>query len=337
MAGGTAFLRSMARFVPQGAARVFGRPVAFFFHGVERRIEDPDIQRNQHSVDVFYRLMQAMRADFNVLPLSALPDVLRAPARHKRAAFLMSDDGYRNTLTVAADVLDSLGLPWSLFVSTHHIDTGELNPFTAARLFYRFAPSGKHLIPHLGTVTLARDDMRARQAHRGLKALQRLDPDAGFQAVEAMLAAIPESEHSVLEERFASERFLNWSEVAALHRRGVEIGAHAHRHWPMHKQNPAAQEALTAKRHIEHQIAPCHFFAYPFGQPKDIAPAAWQAVRDAGYTHGFATLGGSLDGGRNRYLLPRLALPGKPGPLGSFAPLTRMGNPRLARWQKRMS
>ena len=47
----------------------------------------------------------------------------------------MSDDGYANALTVAADILEDLRLPWTLFVSTHHIDTGERNPIFLIRLF----------------------------------------------------------------------------------------------------------------------------------------------------------------------------------------------------------
>lgn len=339
MAAGIGLLRGLARILPGGALRAFGRPVALHFHGVARQIDDPRIQINQHARDDFYGIAKALKADFQVLPLAAIGDVLKAPERHARSVFLMSDDGYRNTLTDAADVLDGLGLPWTLFVSTHHIDTGEFNPFVAARLFFFFAPAGRYALPHWGKdIELKEHDTRPRAAAAGLRRLRLLDPIAGAHAVDAMLAALPPPLLARLKERFASERFLNWAEVSTLAGRGVEIGSHGHHHWPMHRGREAGDllaEARISRARIEHQIGPCRFFAYPFGHTADVSREAWMAVRDAGYSHAFTTLSGSLDGGANPWLLPRYAL--RPGDrdLATLAPLLRAGNRRLAHWQKR--
>jgi peptidoglycan/xylan/chitin deacetylase (PgdA/CDA1 family) len=340
MAGGTAVLREMARWIPSVALRPFGRPTALYFHGVERRIDDPRIQLNHHTLDAFYAIAQALKRDFQVLPLTALSDAIKNPERHARSVFLMSDDGYRNTLTIAADVLDGLGLPWTLFVSTHHIDTGEFNPFTAARLFFAFAPEGRHHIPHLGAIVLGGDDARARATVRGLKALRALDAARAHQALDAMRAAMPPALFASLAERFASERFLNWPQVAELARRGVEIGAHAHWHWPMHKRRPAteiAEDARISRQRIEQQIGPCRYFAYPFGNVGDVSRDAWHAVRDAGYENAFTTLAGSLDAGANRWLLPRYGLQPEESHLSALAPMLRAGNMRVARWQRRIA
>jgi len=340
MAGGTAMLRGLARVVPARALRGFGRPVAFHFHGVEDRIDDPGIQFNHHARDDFVRIAKSLRSDFQILPLSALGDVLAHPSRHTRTAFLMADDGYRNNLSHVADILGTLGLPWSLFVSTHHIDTGELSPFTAARLFFRFAPNGRHALPHLPPVVLGDAQARARAAASGLKRLRRLDVRRGRETVEAMLAAIPADRLARLKERFASERFLNWPQVAELAKRGVEIGAHAHHHWPMHREcspDDLAHEARTSRERIENQIGPCRYFAYPFGNTADVSRDAWRAVRDAGFAHAFTTMAGSLDGGANPWLLPRYGLQDGERRLAAFAPMLRAANPRLAFWQRRLA
>lgn len=341
MTGGTAVLRSVARWLPARSLRAFGRPVALHFHGVERRLEDARIQGNHHTLDAFYAIAKSLRQNFQVLPLSALPDAIKNPQRHARSVFLMSDDGYRNTLTVAADVLDGLGLPWSLFVSTHHIDTGELNPITAARLFFCFAPEGRYVIPHLGgMVALGDAKSRARATARGLKTLRALDALRARQALDAMRAAMPPALSASLLERFASEQFLSWPQVAELARRGVEIGAHAHWHFPMHKGRPAAEiadEARIPRRRIEHQIGQCRYFAYPFGNVVDVSRDAWHAVRDAGYDNAFSTLAGTLDAGGNPWLLPRYALqPNEPN-LSTLAPMLRSANMRLAHWQSRLA
>lgn len=341
MAGGTALLQGLARVLPPRALRSFGRPAALFFHGVEPRIEDPRIQGDHHTLDAFYAIAKTLKSDFRVLPLSALDDAIKQPERHARSVFLMADDGYRNVLTQAADVLDGLGLPWSLFVSTHHVDTGALSPFTTARLFFYYAPEGHHEIPYLGApVVLEGNDARARAAARGLKRLRRLDQERARSALAAMRAAFPPAFYSSLTERFASEQFLNWPEVAALAKRGVAIGAHAHWHWPMDKRRAAAdllEEARVSRRRIEHQIGPCRVFAYPFGNVGDVSRDAWHAVRDAGYDHAFTTLAGSLDGGANPWLLPRYGLRPHEPHLGGFVPMLRAGNARLAYWQRRLA
>lgn len=339
MAGGTAVLRQLVRFVPEGVLRPFGRPVAVLFHGVARMIDDPRIQLNHHARDDFYRIAKALKAGFQVLPLSALEDARKNPERHARSVFLTSDDGYRNTLTDAADILDGLGLPWTLFVSTHHIDTGELNPLTAARLFFFYAPAGRHAIPHLGAPVVL-DSHRDAAAARGLKRLYALDGARGAEAVAAMMAAIPTAERQALLERFSSERFLNWPQVAQLAARGVEIGAHAHWHWPMIRAGSPSdvrREAGLAKARIEAQIGACRAFAYPFGNTRDVSREAWQAVRDAGYAYGFTTLAGTLDAGSNPWLLPRYGLRPQEPQLQRLVPTLRAGNSRLTGWQKTLA
>lgn len=341
MAGGTAILRRVARVLPPRALKAFGRPVAIHFHGIVTEIDDPEIQSNQLTRDDFYRIAKTLKSEFDVLPIAALDDVLKNPGRNRRAVFLMSDDGYRNSLGEAGDILDALGLPWTLFVSTHHIDTGDWNPYTVARLFYRFAPEARHALPHLGDgVMLADARWRAKALTQALRRMRSLEASQVREIVDAMQTTLPAELLARLKARFASESFLNWPQVAELSRRGVAIGAHAHYHWPMHRScSPAAlaREARTSKARIEHQIGPCRHFAYPVGNVADVSREAWQAVRDAGFAYAFTTLAGSLDGGTNPWLLPRYALQPHDAGLGALAPMLRIANPRLARWQKRLA
>ena len=64
--------------------------------------------RLDHETDAFAQIAQDLKTNFDVLPLDAVDDVLKAPDRYPRAVFLMSDDGYANTLTVAADMLEDI-------------------------------------------------------------------------------------------------------------------------------------------------------------------------------------------------------------------------------------
>lgn len=337
-AGG--ILRDLAGFVPPGLARAFGRPAALFFHGVEPVIVDPRIQRNHHEASAFRAIAQTLKANFDVLPLAALGDVLKAPERHARALFLMSDDGYANTLGVAADILEEHRLPWSLFASTHHIDTGEWNPMTLARLFVFHAPEGLYSLPYIDSVELAGEAQRAAVATAVLHRFKALTAEHARAALDAMLAALGPARLFELTERFSSERFLNWAELRTLHGRGVEIGAHADWHWPMNAaQSPdwLRQQAREPRLRIAEEVGQCRAFAYPFGNVGDVSSDAWQAVRDAGYDYAFSTLSGSLGGGANPWLLPRYGLAPSEPKLPAVVPLLRAGNGRLARWQSRLA
>ena len=328
-----------ARALPPALARPFGRPAALFFHGVERETADPRVQVNHMSLDAFRRLAAALKRDFDVLPYAAMDEVLKKPEKHARAVFLMSDDGYANLFGIAAPVLAALGLPWTLFVSTHHIDTGEANPFFVARLFFHFAPAGSYRIPHLPEAAVLNGGNREIAARRGIAWLRRNEAERAREAVQAMAAALPNRD--ALLARYPSERFLTWQEVRALAAQGVEIGAHAHAHWAMSARQSPAQ--LTAQARTSHTRLTAELgkaprvFAYPFGNVDDVSAEAWRAVRDAGFARAFTTLSGTLDASRNPFLMPRIEIEPRETHLASLLPLMRLANPRLVRRQRALN
>ena len=330
----------MGRWVPPALLRHAGQPAALFFHGVEPGTQDPRLQTNHHETRHFRAILTALK-EFDVLPLSMIDEVLANPARHRRSIFLMSDDGYRNTLTVAADILDEFRMPWTLFVSTAHVGSGLPNPIFIAWLFFLHAPQGEYVLPHFPHA-LRLDDAESRENTGFLAAdhLRFLPAEKAEEALAVMRAAFAPGKLEALIARFTSEHFLDWDEVRALARRGVTIGAHADTHWPMHakqSQTWLTRQAFHARQEIEREVGPCRFFAYPFGNKKDVGPAAWRAVRDAGFSHGFTTLSGSLAAGGNPWLLPRYGLGPRDSHIGSLAPLLFAGNPRLRAWQESLA
>lgn len=328
--------RKLGEWIPPGLVRHMGRPAAVFFHGVEQHTRDARVQVNHHEAPVFRTIAQALKANFDVLPLSELNDALAHPHKHRRTVFLMSDDGYANTLSTAAPILEELGLPWTLFVSTHHIDTGARNPVFLALLFFHYAPAGRYALPHLPVQELGEAEGREALAQAGVRALKALDMDRANGAIAAMMEALTQAGLAPLIERFESEVFLTWPQLRALKGRGVEIGAHADWHWPMNDAQTSEHlhhQAMQPRARIEAEIGPCRAFAYPFGNTPDVCGRAWQAVRDAGYEAAFTTVSGTLDAGSNRFLLPRYGIGPGETHLASLIPLLSAGNGRLAKWQ----
>jgi peptidoglycan/xylan/chitin deacetylase (PgdA/CDA1 family) len=302
--------RGFGRFIPGDTVRRPGRPAAVFFHGVEDKTIDPRVQTHHHETAAFIAIARELKAQFDVLPLEAIQDVLERPERYPRAVFLMSDDGYANTQGVAANILEDLRLPWTLFISTHHIDSGERNPVFLAKLFAYYAADGRYEVPHFSEpLTLAAN--REIIAEHIVRRLCGLGMERAQYAVDAMTAQFDRATLAALLAIFSSETFLTWDGVRALQRRGVTIGAHAHRHWAMNDRQAVMTlrlEAETSKRRIEEEIGRCRYFSYPFGNKEDISTGAWRAVRDAGYDCAFAAFSGSLDAQANRFLLPRFAI-----------------------------
>jgi peptidoglycan/xylan/chitin deacetylase (PgdA/CDA1 family) len=331
---GQAF-RAVARRIPPALARSFGRPAALFFHGVEREIFDSELQFNHHGLDDFLEIITVLKRDFDVAPIGDLCHVLKRPERHPRTVFLMADDGYANNLSVAADVLEDAGLPWTLFVSTEHIDSGAMNPMFVARAFLKFAPPGGYRIPHLSDELQLTAD-RCVAASKCLRDLKLLPAGSAREAVAAMIEALREARLPDALERYGSEQFLDWNGVRSLAARGVTIGAHAHFHWPLHADEDPEflkRQAEMPKQRIEAEVGPCRVFAYPFGNDQDICAAGWHGVRDAGYDFAFTTMSGALDASRNPWLLPRYGLSSREPNLAGLVPLLRLGNGRISRWQ----
>lgn len=330
-------LRKAGAVLPPALLRPLGRPVALFFHGVERQIADPALQFNHHALEDFHAIAAALKANFDVAPLTELSAVLRKPERHRRTVFLMSDDGYANT-QLAADVLENLRLPWTLFVSTEHIDTGAPNPMFQARQFLHQAPDGVYRVPHLAE-PIRLNGMRAVVAEKVVQSIRFLPNEAAREAIGAMTAALGKSD--VAENGgYPCERFLTWDELRALQARGVTIGAHAHWHWAMHPSEDVAfvrRQAKIPRERIEAEVGTCRYFAYPFGNQRDVSAHAWRAVRAAGYDYAFTTLAGTLSGAQNPWLLPRYGLQAREPYLGSLVPLLRLGNRRVAAWQQSLS
>ncbi|MBU6442313.1 MAG: polysaccharide deacetylase family protein [Alphaproteobacteria bacterium] len=336
--------RKLGEWIPPGVAQIlaegFGRPAAVFFHGVEPVTLDSDVQVNHHEAPVFRAIMAELQRNFDVLPVTLLDEALCHPEHHRRTVFLMSDDGYANTLSTAAPILEELELPWTLFVSTHHIDTRDRNPVFLARLFFCCMPAGRYEVPHLPALELEGPETREAMTQAGTACLHGLDMDRANEAVAAMVKALEQAGLASLIERFSSESFLTWPQVRELKRRGVEIGAHAHWHWPLNAAQTAAQlreQARRPRQRIEAEIGPCRYFAYPFGNTGDVSRAGWQAVRDAGYEAAFTTVTGTPEVEQNRFLLPRYGIGPDETHLASLIPLLSAGNRRLMRWQKELA
>lgn len=85
-------------------------------------------------------------------------------------------------------------------------------------------------------------------------------------------------------------------QIVALARQGVEIGAHTRTHADLGESSDPCflhDEIVGSKDDLENLIgAPIRYFAFPFGQHRQLTPAAFDVARDAGFAGVCSAYGG---------------------------------------------
>jgi peptidoglycan/xylan/chitin deacetylase (PgdA/CDA1 family) len=106
-------------------------------------------------------------------------------------------------------------------------------------------------------------------------------------------------------------RPLSWAQLQELHRDGVTVGSHTHRHINLGQATPAqVAEELSHSRQLleDHLGSPVTYFAYPWGQRRHIGGATIPLLRECGYTVACSTLWGKNTAETDPYLLRRVRI-----------------------------
>jgi peptidoglycan/xylan/chitin deacetylase (PgdA/CDA1 family) len=203
-----------------------------------------------------------------------------------RMVSITFDDGYRDNLTLAAPVMEREGVPFTLFVATGGMETGE--PFWWDRVILSFARSARPELaidlPGRGPARFSLAPLRRAQAVRDLVDALWEHPDEG------RLELIAEIERQLdVDGRALAPARLTSDEVVALARAGVEIGAHSVSHRNMSRLSPTdvAAEMSGSRARLQALCGqPVDGFAYPAGY---VTPAVTAAARDAGFSYAVGT------------------------------------------------
>ncbi len=104
-------------------------------------------------------------------------------------------------------------------------------------------------------------------------------------------------------------RPLQWAQVEELHRAGILIGSHTHRHLDLGRATAKEiAEELTHSRQLleDHLGSPVTYFAYPWGQRRNIGRQTIPLLRECGYMAACSTLWGRNTAETPPYLLRRV-------------------------------
>ena len=293
---------SVGQLSPPGAR---GRLSILIFHRVLPAM-DP-LFPTEVDTRSFDRICGWLKDWFNVLPLDRAVRQLAAGKLPARAAAITFDDGYADNHGLALPILRQHGLTATFFIATGFLDGGRMWNDTLVESVRRtelpvldFSGLGLPGEP-LGTFAMTSPEARRT-------AIAALIDRAKYLTTEARLglvAALAEQAKVQL----PNDLMMRTDQVLALHRAGMQIGAHTVSHPILARLDDATARAqMSDSRDQLQQLlgAPVPLFAYPNGRPGTDYNARTVALAQAlGFEAAVTTGWGAARQGHNLYELPR--------------------------------
>lgn len=289
------------------------QPQILFFHGVEERLHDERIQVLQTRLEEFEPLVRHLKRRFELIGLDDYHERRQAGDRDlHRCVLLTFDDGYRSNHRIVAPLLSSLEIPWTVYLTTSSIDTGARLPTFVARAALFLTESRSASLPgDAGRHLLENETQRQQAAATIVHRLKTRPSDEILETVEALRELLPESRWREVEAAFESDAFMNWDEVAELHRTGVTIGAHGYHHIPLHSNlgaDEVARQVRLSREAICRRLGRCDHYAFPNGNVADIGADALTELNRAGFHTAVSTFSAPLNASVHPLLLPRICV-----------------------------
>jgi len=255
--------------------------------------------------ETFEAQMRYLRERYRVVSLEQLLRELGDPEATGQAVAVTFDDGYRDNYTQAFPILKTYGVPATIFLTVHCIETGEVAWYDRVFLALQaLADEELHLeLDGPRRFLISSPRARIRTATEIVSCLRRM-PDQRRQQCCAALekqVALPAVE--------LADRMLTWEQVRQMYQAGIAFGSHTMTHPVVSWLAPAEaeRELLESKRILEKRLGcPVQDFAYPFGQPADCGDAATALLARCGYRSAATTSCGIQTPGADLYRLRRV-------------------------------
>lgn len=289
-------------------------PLLLVYHGVEERLVNAQVQTLHIPIKSFERQMAFLRKHRQIISLDELQSSLsRGDPLDPSHVLITFDDGYKNNRSVVAPLLESLGFPFAVFVSTRHIEERLRFPIYRLRAAIHYAEKKNLAVRCLDT---AFDLATEPQRRLALDTLRRLLKRSSRAVVESIVqdvnGLVSKDRWPEIDRLFSSEEPMDWEDIKELSRQGVIIGSHCHDHFILHAAQPVDEidrQLKISKSLIERHVGRCAYIAYPNGGRSDITLEALRMIRDDQYLLGLTSVKGEVLCGLDAFLVPRIFVP----------------------------
>ena len=247
--------------------------------------------------------MRLLSRFFTPLSLDDALEALASDDLPSNAVCVTFDDGYRDNLTLALPILKKYQVPATVFVATGFLDNGRMWNDTVIEAF-RVCQGNTISVPSLGLVeeSIMSVRERCRLAERVIREIKHQSPIQRQKKVKALEKLVGAS-------RLPNDLMLDAEGVIALHRQGVEIGAHTVTHPILSslELDQASVELEQSRLELESITgAPIKYFAYPNGVlGKDFQEEHRQLAKEQNFVAAVTTEWGVSDRSTDPWLLRR--------------------------------
>lgn len=271
------------------------------FHRVHARTDsifphEPDAIR-------FERLMRFVSRIFRVMTLGEAVTCLANDSLPSRALVITFDDGYADNAEVALPILQRCGLTASFFVSTGFLDGGRMWNDSVIECL-RACP---HWELDLKSFGLGRFALTGPAERR--RVIETLLPRIKYLSLAEREDAITRLQQLCGVAALPTNLMMRSEQLRAMHRSGMEIGAHTVKHPILTTLSTAEAEyeITQGRRQLESIIdAPIDMFAYPNGKPsRDYDYSHVLLLKDLGFRGAVSTAPGVGRSGDDLFQLPR--------------------------------
>lgn len=286
-------------------------PRVVFWHGVAHN-PDPRIEAEIADFDNFKKQIHYLKKHYQIVSVQEFYERFEGNKWKGNEVCLQFDDGFKNNLSVAAPFLYEQHLPFVVFVSTNHIESGKFYPTSLARLMVWGSGIEQLSVPSIGYQTPLKNENDKSTAGKFLSEMLKTSPISVVQGIyDDLKNNVSTEEFAKLMGSFPDLHPMTWEDVREIQNYGCTIGAHCLEHICCHdKQDESIvrEQIVNSKKIIEEKIGKvCEFFAYPNGSFTDYSNKV--VLEEAGFKMGFTTKPTRIESCRNKAMVPRICLP----------------------------
>ncbi|MBC8593282.1 polysaccharide deacetylase family protein [Oscillospiraceae bacterium N12] len=266
-------------------------PRVLFYHGVSD-IHTPFVESLHIPPEEFKRQLEYLQLNFDLISMDEYYRRWRSNSFTGEEATLTFDDGYRNNLTFLAPILQDLNIPFTVFIATHHIDTGKRFSTFIGRAVVMHPEVRRLNVPAMGLDVVLTS---ARQRKKVFKVISHRLKHSEIKTVDLitdqLIGQLSSQQYQQLCSDFQADALMTWKDVITLQSYyDCTIGSHCLDHFICDTFQETAEiqrQIIESKKVIEEKLEiPCHYLAYPNG---NVCPAALDAAKEAGYRLAFTT------------------------------------------------
>ena len=292
--------------------RIFNRtPRVLYYHGVDK-VEYPIIETENIEVSIFEKQIKYLIKHYEIISIEEFDKRFREDKFTNREIVLTFDDGYANNLYVVEPILNKYNLPFTVFISTEHITTGQFFPTSVNRIIVRGAGLKRVSIPSQNINFSLETEKDVNNAINTISNLLKTLPlEKVREITNDLINNVSNDKWLEFQEKYKSVRPMNWDEVIELSKRkNVTIGSHCMWHICCHSNHPeeeVKQQIELSKKEIEEKLnKECKYFAYPNGDFTDFS----NEIVENNYSMGFSTNSKEKISTINRIsIIPRIGVP----------------------------